>query len=171
MKASCCGCPDGTPSDGDGTTLARAAARFREQQPNSPSISATQAQMPPTRNIIPTKKSEFGAGITLSGAADSAEGMYDLCDAGPGASRLFRKEPPPIAKSEPPSPWAKEMYSASNLGMYNQVVIIPRTNKFMLAEVSRSKLEPLEPEMLQYFGVFYDTGTGIYDPPPQALHL
>ena len=114
MKACRCGDPDGAPSDGDGTTLARAAARFREQQPNSPSISATQAQMHPTRNISLTKKSEFGAGSTLSGAADSAEGLYDLCDAGPGTSRLFCKEPPLIAKSGPPSPWAKEIYSASN---------------------------------------------------------
>ena len=84
MKAFRCGGPDGAPSDGDGTTLARAAARFREQQPNSPSISATQAQMDPTRNISLTKKSEFGAGITLSGAADSAEGLGRLCGVGPG---------------------------------------------------------------------------------------
>ena len=113
MKACRCGGPDGAPSDGDGTTLARAAARFREQQPDSPSMAAAIAQNP-TANVSLTKKSEFGAGTTLSGAADSAEGLYDLCDAGPGTSRLFCKEPPLIAKSGPPSPWAKEIYSASN---------------------------------------------------------
>ena len=88
MKASCCGCPDGAPSDGDGTTLARAAARFREQQPNSTSMFEAQAQRHPTTNIIPTKKREFGAGgSTLSGAADSAQGLYNLCGAEPGATR------------------------------------------------------------------------------------
>jgi len=121
VKAFRCGGPDGAPSDGDGTTLARAAARFREQQPKNASLFEAKAPRHPNTNIFatmsmkPFETCEFGgAGSTLSGAMDSAEGLYDLCEAGPGASRLFCKEPPLIAKSGPPSPWAKEIYSASN---------------------------------------------------------
>ena len=95
MKAFRCGGPDGAPSDGDGTTLARAAARFREQQPNSTSMFLAQAQMHPTTNIVPTTKSEFGGGGgTLARAADSREGLYNLCGAGPRAYRRFCKELP-----------------------------------------------------------------------------
>ena len=50
---------------------------------------AAQAHMHPITKIIPRKKSEFGAGgNTLSGAADSAEGLYNLCGAEPGATRV-----------------------------------------------------------------------------------
>ena len=116
MKAFRCGGPDGAPSDGDGTTLARAAARFREQQPKNTSLFEAKAPMHPNTNIFatmsmkPFETCEFGgAGSTLSGAMDSAEGWYTLCGAKPETSRRSCKEPSIFAMSGPRSPLAKEI--------------------------------------------------------------